>query len=47
MTTTIVDQALAAGLHRVSQDNGRTWKWGKPDRNGWPSPSDGGWPWKE
>jgi len=37
----------AEGLVRVRKVFGNTWKWGLPDRNGWPGTDDHGWPWSE
>lgn len=38
---------LAAGLLCLSKDNGRTWKWGMADKDGWPGTDNAGWPWSE
>lgn len=37
--------AKAEGLKCVTKDSGRVWKWGIPDRDGWPGTDDHGWPW--
>ena len=37
--------AIAEGLACLSKDDGRTWKYGIPDRDGWPGTDDFGWPW--
>lgn len=37
--------AIAEGLKKVSKDDGRTWKYGIPDRDGQPGNDDDGWPW--
>lgn len=39
--------AEAEGLTRLSKDDGRTWKYGIPDRDGWPGNDDYGWHWAE
>lgn len=39
--------AIAEGLTRASKDDGRTWKYGIPDRDGLPGTDDLGWPWDE
>lgn len=38
---------LAEGLVKLSKDQGRTFKFGKPDRDGLPGGCDIGWPWDE
>lgn len=39
------EDAQAEGLKFLSKDGGRVWKWGIPDRDGWPGTDDDGWPW--
>lgn len=39
--------ALAEGLSKCTKDDGRTWKYGIPDRDGLPGTDDVGWPWRE
>jgi hypothetical protein len=39
--------AKAEGLSCLSKDNGRTWKFGIPDRDGQPGDDDDGWHWKD
>lgn len=39
------DDARAEGLARITKDQGRTWKYGIPDRDGQPGADDIGWPW--
>lgn len=39
------EDVAAEGLVRLSKD-GRTWKWGLPDRDGLPGTDDHGWPWE-
>lgn len=39
--------AFAEGLSIRSKDGERTWKFGIPDRDGWPGEVDWGWPWSE
>ena len=39
--------AIAEGLHCLSKDDGRTWKYGIPDRDGIFGTDDFGWPWVE
>lgn len=39
------DDAKAEGLAEVTKNNGRTWKYGIPDRDGLPGGCDVGWPW--
>jgi len=39
--------AIAEGLSKISKDDGRTWKYGIPDRDGLPGVDDTGWPWHE
>lgn len=41
------DDARAEGLAKITKDGGRTWKYGLPDRDGWPGTDDHGWPWHE
>ena len=38
------DDAIAEGLARADK-GGSHWKWGIPDRDGWPGTDDDGWPW--
>ena len=38
--------AMQEGLTQLSKDGGQTWKWGIPDRDGWPGNDDIGWPWQ-
>jgi len=40
------EDVAAEGLACLSKD-GRTWKWGLPDRDGLPGTDDHGWPWSE
>jgi hypothetical protein len=40
------EDVAAEGLVRLSKD-GRTWKWGLPDRDGLPGTDDYGWPWDQ
>lgn len=47
MASEIEKEAEAAGLVRISKDHGHTWKWGKPDRDGFPGNDDDGWQWSE
>lgn len=39
--------AECEGLKTISKDGGITWKYGIPDRDGWPGTDDDGWPWHE
>ena len=39
--------AIAEGLTKLSKDNGRTWKYGIPDRDGLPGDDDDGWHWHD
>ena len=39
--------ARLEGLTRLSKDDGRTWKFGIPDRDGWPGNDDDGWHWQD
>lgn len=39
------EDVLAEGLRKLSKDDGRTWKFGLPDRDGLPGRDDAGWPW--
>lgn len=41
------EDAIAEGLACISKDGGRTYKYGIPDRDGYPSTDDHGWPWQE
>jgi hypothetical protein len=41
------EDAKAEGLYRISKDGGTTYKYGIPDRDGWPGTDDDGWPWHE
>lgn len=41
------EDAAAEGLRCLSKDGGRTWKWGIPDRDGWPGACDIGWEWTD
>ncbi|NOK05795.1 hypothetical protein HNV27_30205 [Myxococcus xanthus] len=41
------EDAKAEGLTCLSKDGGRTWKYGIPDRDGWPGTDDTGWPWTD
>jgi hypothetical protein len=36
--------AMAEGIVKISKDGGRVWKFGIPDRDGWPGTDDAGWP---
>lgn len=36
---------VAEGLRKLSKDDGQTWKFGLPDRDGLPGRDDDGWPW--
>lgn len=38
---------LKEGIIKISKDNGRTWKYGLPDKDGLPGGCDIGWPWHE
>ncbi|MEN6623621.1 MAG: hypothetical protein ABFD50_19005 [Smithella sp.] len=40
------DDAIAEGLSKITKDNGRTWKYGIPDRDGLPGTDDYGWEWE-
>lgn len=39
------DDAKAEGLAAITKDDGRTWKYGIPDKDGYPGTDDNGWPW--
>jgi hypothetical protein len=39
------DDAIAEGLAKITKDDGRTWKYGIPDRDGLPGGDDLGWQW--
>ncbi len=39
--------AIAEGLSKLTKDNGVTWKYGIPDRDGLPGDDDYGWHWKD
>lgn len=41
------DAGREEGLWMRSKDDGRTWKFGIPDRDGLPGTDDDGWPWSE
>lgn len=41
------DEAVAEGMRRLTKDGGRTWKYGFPDRDGWPGTDDVGMAWDE
>lgn len=41
------EDAAAEGLAILSKDDGRTWKYGIPDSDGWPGIVDFGWPWDQ
>lgn len=41
------EDAKAEGLACLSKDDGRTWKYGIADRDGWPGTDDDGWPWSD
>lgn len=41
------DQAIAEGLARITKDDGITWKYGIPDKDGLPGNDDHGWPWHD
>lgn len=41
------EDVKAEGLKCLSKDGGRTWKWGIPDRDGWPGGTDIGWEWTD
>lgn len=41
------EDAKAEGLKCLSKDGGTTWKYGIPDRDGWPGTDDTGWPWTD
>lgn len=41
------DDAKAEGLSAITKDNGRTWKYGIPDRDGLPGSDDVGWDWPD
>ncbi len=41
------EDARAEGLSPITKDNGRTIKYGIPDRDGLPGTDDDGWPWTE
>lgn len=41
------EDAKAEGFACKSKDNGRTWKYGIPDKDGLPGTDDIGWPWHE
>jgi hypothetical protein len=42
-----VEEAEKEGLSRITKDDGRTWKWGIPDRDGLPGTDNTGWPWSD
>jgi hypothetical protein len=42
-----VEDAKKEGLSRITKDDGRTWKWGIPDRDGLPGTDNTGWPWPD
>ena len=39
--------AAAEGFTKISKDDGKTWKYGIPDRDGLPGTDDSGWPWRD
>ncbi len=41
------EDAIAEGLACITKDGGRTYKYGIPDRDGYPGTDDHGWPWQE
>lgn len=41
------EDAIEEGLKRVTKDNGITWKYGLPDRDGLPGTDDDGMPWSD
>lgn len=41
------EDAIAEGLGKITKDEGRTWKYGIPDRDGLPGGCDVGWPWHD
>lgn len=41
------NDAKEEGLAQVTKDNGRTWKYGIPDKDGLPGTDNSGWPWQE
>lgn len=41
------EQAIAEGLARITKDDGITWKYGIPDKDGLPGNDDHGWPWHD
>lgn len=41
------EDAIAEGLSTLTKDDGKTWKWGIPDRDGLPGNDDDGWHWHE
>lgn len=41
------EDAIAEGLACITKDNGRTYKYGIPDLDGYPGTDDNGWPWEE
>lgn len=41
------DDAIAEGLTRLSKDGGKTFKYGIPDRDGYPGTDDDGWAWSD
>jgi hypothetical protein len=41
------EDCIKEGLKCLSKDQGRTYKYGMPDRDGWPGGIDDGWPWHE
>lgn len=41
------EDAIAEGLACITKDGGRTYKYGIPDRDGYPGTDDHGWPWHE
>lgn len=38
------EDAIEEGLESITEDGGRTWKYGMPDRDGLPGTDDMGWP---
>jgi hypothetical protein len=43
----LCETAYGVGLSCLSKDQGRTWKWGMADKDGWPGTDDEGWAWQE
>lgn len=41
------EDAIAEGLKALTKDGGTTFKYGIPDRDGWPGNDDDGWHWHE